>query len=129
MMRGKAKTPREVESKTQVSNPKAFWGQIKKLSFTSVTKAPTDAKTWLGCYRNLLNRIPVSVNKSLHRFVQNYIKSHDKNCLLCETGNFEGYDSLMNRDINDSEVKTHIGKVKNGKAHGVDEILNEAIKV
>ena len=56
---------------------------------------------------------PVSVNKSFHRFFQNYIKSHDKNCLLCETGNFEGYDSLieMNRDINDSEVKSHIDKV------------------
>ena len=34
----------------------------------------------------------------------------------------------MNRDINDSEVKTHVDKVKNGKAHGVDGILNEAIK-
>ena len=53
-----------------------------------------------------------------------------KTCLLCETGNFEGYDSLMemNRDINDSEVNTHVDKVKNGKAHGVDRILNEAIK-
>ena len=113
-----------------MSNLKAFWGQIKKLSFTSLTKAPIDAKTWFDYYRNLLNRTPVSVNKSFHRFVQNYIKSHDKNCLLCETGNFEGYDSLMemNRDINGSEVKTHVDKVKNGKAHGVDGILNEAIK-
>ena len=91
-----------------MSNPKAGWGQIKKLSFTSLTKAPIDAKTWFDYYRNLLNSTPVSVNKSFHRFVQNY--------LLCETGNFEGYDSLieMNRDINDSEVKSHIDKVKNG---------------
>ena len=70
------------------------------------------------------------MNKSFHRFGQNYIKSHDKNCLLCETGHFEGYDSLieMNRDINDSEVRSHINKIKNGKAHGADGILNEAIK-
>ena len=76
------------------------------------------------------HRTPVSVNKSFHRLVQNYIKSHDKHCLLCETGNLEGYDSLieMNRDINHSEVKAHIDKVKNGKAHEVDGILNEAIK-
>ena len=62
----------------------------------------------------------------MNRFVQNYIKY--ENCLLCETDNFEGYDSLieMNRDINDSEVKSHIDKAKN--AHGVDGILNEPIK-
>ena len=37
---------------------------------------------------------------------------------LCETGNFEGYDSLieMNRNINDSEVRSRIDKVKNGKS-------------
>ena len=34
----------------------------------------------------------------------------------------------MNRDINDSEFKAHVDKVKNGKAHGVDGTLNEAIK-
>ena len=44
------------------------------------------------------------------------------NCLLCETGNFDGYDILMemNCDIIESEVKTHVDKVKNGKAHRVD---------
>ena len=78
-----------------VSNPKAFF----KLSFTSLTKAPIDAKTWLDYYQNLLSRTPVSANKSFRRFVQNYIKSHDKNCLLCKTGNFEGYDSLMKRTV------------------------------
>ena len=34
----------------------------------------------------------------------------------------------MHHDINGSEVKSHIDKVKNGKARGVDGILNEAIK-
>ena len=118
MMRGKAekyKNSQRSRIKDSVSNPKAFWEHIKKLSFTSLTKTSIDAKTWLNYYQNLLNRTPVSVNKSFHRFVKNYIKSHDKNCLLCETGNFEGYDSLMemNRYINDSEVKTHVDKVKN----------------
>ena len=85
MMRGKAekyKNSQRSRIEDSVSNPKAFWGQIKKLSFTSLTKARIDAKTWFDYYRNLLNRTPVSVNKSFHRFVQNHIKSHDKNCLL-----------------------------------------------
>ena len=39
-----------------MSNPKAFF----KLSFTSLTKAPIDAKTWLDYCQNLLIRTPVS---------------------------------------------------------------------
>ena len=131
MMRGKAeKYEKSQRSRMEdsVSNP---WGQIEKLSLTSLIKSPIDAKTWFDYYRNLLNRTPVYVNKSFHRFVPNYIKSHDRSCLLCETGNFEGYDSSlieMNRDIHDSEIKAHIDKVKNEKAHGVDGILIEAVK-
>ena len=71
------------------------------------------------------------MNKSFHRFVQNNIRSGNKNCLLCETGNFEGYDSLIeiNCDINDSDItRSHIDKVKNKKGHRGDRILNEAIK-
>ena len=85
-----------------------IFNPIKELSFTSLTKAPIDAKTLFDYYRILLNRTPASVNNSFHKFVQHYIKSHDKNSLLCETGNFEGYDSLieMNRDINDSKVRS-----------------------
>ena len=63
MMRGKAekyKNSQRSRIEDSVINPKAFWGQIKKLSFTSLTKAPIDAKTWFDYYRNLLNRTPVS---------------------------------------------------------------------
>ena len=34
----------------------------------------------------------------------------------------------MNHDLNDSEVRSRIDKVKNEKAPGVDGILYEAIK-
>ena len=58
------------------------------------------------------------------------MKSHDKNCFLCNSDEYLKYPDLaeLNRDCSDSEVSEQIQNAPNGKAHGLDGILNEAIK-
>ena len=62
--------------------------------------------------------------------MQNYIKSHDKDCFLCNSDEYLSYPDLaeLNRDCSDPEVLEQIQNTPNGKAHGLDGILNEAIK-
>ena len=62
--------------------------------------------------------------------MQNYIKSHDKDCFLCNSDEYLNYPDLaeLNRDCSDSEVLEQIQNAPNGKAHGLNGILNETIK-
>ena len=61
--------------------------------------------------------------------MQNYIRSHDKDCFLCNSDKYLNYSDLanLNRDCSDSEVLEQIRNAPNGKAHGLNGILNEAI--
>ena len=61
--------------------------------------------------------------------MQNYIKSHDKDCFLCNSDKLNYPDlAELNRDCSDSEVLEQIKNAPNGKAHDLDGILNEAMK-
>ena len=62
-------------------------------------------------------------------FVKNYIKHHDKNCAICNDPTTISDYSPMNECITVEEVEQQINNLKNKKAHGIDGILNEAIKV
>ena len=62
--------------------------------------------------------------------MQDYIKSHDKDCFLRNSDEYLNYPDLteLNRDFSDSEVLQQIENAPNGKAHGLHGTLNEAIK-
>ena len=68
---------------------------------------------------------------SFHRFVQNYLSTHDRNCAICSGEDSSDYHELLelNKDFTDTEVREEIKQAPNGKVRGVDGILNEAIKV
>ena len=62
--------------------------------------------------------------------MQTYIKSHDRDCFLCNSDEYLNYPNLVeiNRDCSDSEALEQIQNAPYGKAHGLDVILKEAIK-
>ena len=78
----------------------------------------------------LLNRKPNNVNLSFDRFVQSYLSAHDRNCSICFGEDSSHYHELLelNKHFTDTEVQEVINQAPNGKAHGVDGIINEAIK-
>ena len=63
-------------------------------------------------------------------FVQSYLSTHDRNCSICSGEDSSDYHELLelSKDFTDTEVREEINQAPNGKAHGVDGILNEAIK-
>ena len=87
-------------------------------------------KSWCDYYSMLLNRKPNNVNLSFDRFVQSYLSTHDRNCSICSGEDSSDYHELLelNKDFTDTEFQGEINQAPNGKAHGVDSILNEAIK-
>ena len=113
-----------------VNDQKLFWGLIKKLSRSSLVKTNIPAKSWYDHYSTLLNRKPNNVNLSFDRYVQSYLSTHDRNCSVCSGEDSSDYHELLelNKDFTDIEVRNEISQAPNGKAHGVDGILNEAIK-
>ena len=78
----------------------------------------------------LVNRKPNNVNLSSDRFVQSYLSTHDRNCSICSGEESSDYHELLelNKDFTDTEVQEKINQAPNRKAHGMDGILNEAIK-
>ena len=133
LIRSKAKgykTSLREQIENSVNDQKGFWALVKKISRNSFTSSRIPAKTWHEYFRKLLNRKPPNINQTFDTFVQNYIKSHDKDCFLCNSDEYLNYSDLaeLNRDCSDSEVLEQIQNAPNGKAHGLDGILNEAIK-
>ena len=133
--RVRAKTKEDKDSlRKQIENSlndqKLFWGLIKKVSRGYLVKTNIPAKSRCDYYSTLLNRKPNNVNLSFDRFVQVYLSTHDRNCSVCSGEDSSDYHKLLelNKDFTDTEVREEISQVPNGKAHGVDGILNEAIK-
>ena len=64
------------------------------------------------------------------RFVQSYLSAHDRNCSICSGEDSSHHHELLelNKDFTDTEVQEVINQAPNGKAQGVDGIINEAIK-
>ena len=70
------------------------------------------------------------MNLSFDWFVQSYLSTHDRNCSICSGEDSSEYHELLelNKDFTDTEVREEINQPPDGKAHGVDGIINEAIK-
>ena len=113
-----------------VNDQKLFWGSIKQVSGGSLIKTNIKAKLWYDYYSTLLNRKPDKVNLSFYRFVQSYLVTHDRNCSVCSGEDFSDYHELLelNKDFTDTGVREEINQAPNGKADGMDGILNEAAK-
>ena len=69
------------------------------------------------------------MNLSFDRYVQSYLSTLDRNCSVCSGEDSSDYYELLElNNFTDTEVRNEISQAPNGKAHGVDGILNEAIK-
>ena len=112
------------------NDQKCFLGLIKKISGGSLVKKNIPAKSWYDYCSTLLNRKPNNVDFSFHRFVQNYLSTHDRNCAICSGEDSSGYHELLelNKGFTETEVREEIKQAPNGNRHEVDGILNEAIK-
>ena len=66
----------------------------------------------------------------MDRFVQSFLSTHDRNCPICSGEDSSDYHELLelNKDFTDTDVREEINQAPNGKTHGVDGIINEAIK-
>ena len=113
-----------------IGDQKKFWNQVKKLTLTGLSGSAVSAKTWFDYYKELLNPKPQSVDKEFDKHVTEFIEAHDANFILCQNNVSEGDPELekLNSEVTEEEVKINIKKAKNGKTHGVDGILNKAIK-
>ena len=62
--------------------------------------------------------------------MQSYLSAHDRNCSICSGEDSSDCHELLelNKDFTDKDVKEEINQTPNGKAHGVDGILIQAIK-
>ena len=103
---------------------------MKKLTLTGLSGSAISAKTWFDYYKELLSRKPQSIDKEFDKHVTELIEAHDASGILCQINVIEGDPELekLNSEVTEEEVKINIKKAKNGKTHGVDGILNEAIK-
>ena len=70
------------------------------------------------------------MNLSFDRFVQSYLSTQDRNCSVCSGEDSSVYHELLelSKEFTGTEVLEEINQTPNRKAHGVDGILNEAIK-
>ena len=112
-----------------VNGQKLFWGPIETVSGGSLIKN-IPVQSWYDYYSTLLNRNRNNVNLSFDRFVQSYLSTHDRFCSICSGEESSDYHELLelNKDFTDIETQEEINQAPNRKAHGVDGILNEAIK-
>ena len=114
-----------------INDSQEFWSFVKRniSSHLCENNQPRiSAKEWFNHYKNLLNSNN-EVDRCWNMFVKNYIKHHDKNCAICNNPTTISDYSPMNECITVEEVEQQINSLKNKKAHGIDGILNEAIKV
>ena len=106
---------------------RSCFGTNWKVSRGSLVKTNIPGKSLCDYYSTLLSRKP---NLSFDRFVQSCLSTHDRNYSICSGEDSSDYHVLLelNKDFTYTEVREEINQAPNGKAHGVDGILNGAIK-
>ena len=106
-------------ARLESSDPKAFWGGVKKLTSIKHKQNPNiNPDNWVQYFTKLLNVTKVTKN-SFIEYVENSIPVIEK----CDSHNEE-----LNGVITPQELKSVMKNLKNGKAAGPDMIYNELIK-
>lgn len=104
------------------SNPKEYWNLVNKLRSNSRTKKPSDvidSDEWFSYFKTLNKK-----NKSVH-------KSDFEKGINFLTDNIEKLangNSILDKQIELSEVLQTAKKLKNKKSAGIDSLTNEIIK-
>ncbi len=101
-------------------DPTAFWDIVHKLKDSANIKrdAGISADVWHQHFKSLMTD-PQTTETEFDKFVENFIK-HDEHT----TQSF----SELDFKVTVAEVLKVVGRLKNGKAQGLDSIPNEMLK-
>ena len=115
----------EMRNKLQTSSekPKEFWSLIKSLTRKPKKSPDISGEQWYDYFNELLKR-KVDVKETEMQFVSNFIAEHDIFCNECT----ENKPDILNSSFTEDEVRLCISNLPNGKAGGIDGILNEMLK-
>ena len=105
------------------SDPKMYWNYLKDTKYSHDNKNQPDCETFAKMFKDIgNNKENLCTNK----------QSNDDNINFINFINIKMYyrdTTLLNDNITYSEVIEAIHKLKNNKSHGLDNILNEFLKV
>ena len=108
---------------TSSEKPKEFWSLIKSLTRKPQKSPDISGEQWYDYFNELLKR-KVDVKETEMQFVSNFIAEHDIFCNECT----ENKPDILNSSFTEDEVRLCISNLPNGKAGGIDGILNEMLK-
>ena len=108
---------------TSSEKPKEFWSLIKSLTPKPKKFPHISGEQWYDYFDELLKR-KVDGKKTEMQFVSNFIAEHDIFFNECS----ENKPDILNSSFTEDEVRLCISNLPDGKAGGVDGILNEMLK-
>jgi hypothetical protein len=108
--------------KSAMKSDKSLWKTVKSFR-RPVQDQKVGLDRWKNYFEQLLNR-NVTIEESFLEEVDQFLDQHRMHCDECESN----FSEFLNDPITESEILNAINKSSNGKAPGVDGIINELLK-